>query len=405
MLEKAKGKEKERILRESVDNTALRELLDATFNFSRKYYIKQVSIPDLRTGVSGYGADKHAIFVNLLKVLESGDFRGSKAKSMVEAFMAVCDERQRKWYVRIIKKDLKAGFGITTVNKVGFNIPNHEIMKAMDAFECSKLDKLIQEGGFESPKLDGYRCTAIIIEGEVTLLSMNGIVFKNFPQVEQQLALSFPKGKFVFDGEIISDDFQQMQKSAFAYVRGTVVGDVRYHIFDTIPYEEWVGNDFQMIASSRYRLLEERKAQFKSGTLVVVPHTIVTSKDQIMNYMLQCIEAELEGAMFNPDIPYYRGRPSNRMLKFKLNYDMDCEVLDYKPGESDSKYKDTLGAMVVLQENGLICNVSGFKDVDRDEIWNNQEKYRGKIVKVKYQELTDANIMRFPRFVEWRIDK
>ena len=53
---------------------------------------------------------------------------------------------------------------------------------------------------------------------------------------------------------------------------------------------------------------------------------------------------------------------------------------------------------------------SGFELSMRDEIWNNKDKYIGKIAKIQYFEVTknqkdDKESLRFPVFKEWRFDK
>ena len=54
----------------------------------------------------------------------------------------------------------------------------------------------------------------------------------------------------------MSDDFQAMQQSAFASVRGTSVGDVKYHVFGLIPVSEWDLNEFEISTTVRLNSLD-----------------------------------------------------------------------------------------------------------------------------------------------------
>ena len=45
---------------------------------------------------------------------------------------------------------------------------------------------------------------------------------------------------------------------------------------------------------------------------------------------------------------------------------------------------------------------SGFDDVGREEVWNNQDKYMGKLAKFKYFAVGMLNSYRFPTFCGWR---
>jgi ATP-dependent DNA ligase len=65
-----------------------------------------------------------------------------------------------------------------------------------------------------------------------------------------------------------------------------------------------------------------------------------------------------------------------------------------------------LGKVLVKQENGVAGEVgSGFNDADREYIWNNKDKFLGRKIECKFQELTDDGKMRFPIFLRFRDDK
>ena len=109
-----------------------------------------------------------------------------------------------------------------------------------------------------------------------------------------------------------------------------------------------------------------------------------------------------------PDIPYYLGKKSNKLLKFKsaIMKSEDCEIIGFYEGDTGTKYQGMLGGFVLRQENGLECKCgSGFSDSDRNYIWNNQNEFLGRIVEVKYQEKSNHDIMRFPIFMRYRDDK
>ena len=60
-----------------------------------------------------------------------------------------------------------------------------------------------------------------------------------------------------------------------------------------------------------------------------------------------------EGVMVLPDIPYYLGRKSGGLLKFKTMLSRDCEVIGMYEGKD--KYSKMMGGLIVKQENNLIC--------------------------------------------------
>ncbi len=400
IVEKAKGKSKQAYLTEHVDNTELKELLDAALNFDRKFNIKKFDVTTLERGLF---MGNHGIFMRLLDTLQSRTITGNQAIETVEQFFNRCDEQEAKWYSRILRKDLKSGFGLSTAIKAGFDIPEFKVQLAKDGKKCKKLIDLLNTGCSASPKLDGYRCLAIIHDGDVTLHTRNGDTYENFPQIKETLSKLCPKGKHILDGEIMSDSFQSMQKSAFASKRGTTVGDVKYHVFDKIPVEEWETDTFTTKALERYRLLNKWfRSLPKQNKVVLVGRTTVLTNLDIQKLERNYIQQGYEGIMINPDIPYYKGRKSNGMLKFKTMHTMDCKVIAMKEGKG--KLEGSLGCLVVEQENGVSCEVgSGFSEEERDRIWETPVSVEGRIIEVKYQDLTEGeNRMRFPIFIRWR---
>ncbi len=400
--------DKRAILKANNANKRLHDLLDAAFNYKRKYFIKKWD--DVTP--QGTGVDRHADFISLLSVLESGVIRGDKATQAVQAFLAECTADQSTWYTRVLRRDLKAGFGVDSSIDSGFDIPLFEVQLAKDGKSCKKILQMIKDGLLASRKFDGYRCLALVENGEVTLFTRNGEVFHNFPGVEESLLTLCGVGCYVFDGEVMSTNFNSTQKSAFASKRKTAVGDMIFHIFDMIPYDEWVADSFKRLAFDRYNDLNAfMSTALQSNPSVtnikVVDRVLIKDLQHILDLELQYILEGHEGAMANPNIPYYKGKHSNKMLKFKTFKSMDCEVISAYRGEAGKKYEHTLGGFTVRQENGVLCDVGGgYDDSERDELWENQDQLISRVMEVEYHILSDEDKrMRFPVFKRWRPDK
>mgnify|MGYP002661731694 CR=1 FL=1 len=397
-ISRLSGKNEKRALLESnKSNKRLEQLLDAALNFFRKFHIHKFDISAQAT----VEVDLHDEFMSLLKRLEKREVTGHAAKAVVEEFFNKCTDRQQDWYAKVLRKDLKAGFSVETAAKFFPSIPVFDVQLAKDGKECNKADELIAGGVYSSPKFDGYRCIAVIDNGEVTLFSRNGSVFNNFPTIIESLSKSFAGQSLILDGEIMSDNFQSMQKSAFASKRGTTVGDVMYYVFDTLTIQEWNANKFSELKSQRYLKLLQYGLQFGSN-VKVVQQELVTSLERVLELERIYIGMGFEGVMVVPDIPYYKGKKSNRLMKFKTMVSQDCEITGFYEGEP-GKHEGRLGGLVLRQENGLACDVgSGFGDEDRDYIWQNKKEFLGRVIEVKYQELTADGIMRFPVFMRFR---
>jgi DNA ligase 1 len=405
-IEAASGKAKIQLLKAYQNDSDLAQLLDAALNYKRRFYIKkfELSSPQPYSNAS----DKQPAFLELLKQLESRHITGHAALQAVEQFLATCNELEQKWYARVIRKDLRAGFGAESAVKAGFDIPVFDVQLAKPGEDCKRLDEMLKEGCWVSRKVDGYRCIAVIENGNVELLTRSGQLFENFSSIETSLAKMFEGQSIVLDGEIMSDSFNAMQQSAFASTRGTTVGDVAYHLFDIVSYDEWTSDKFVTPYKQRLAQLEnlftvevELLNREIPSNIRLLQHEAVSTKADIFLLTSQYISEGYEGLMLKPNVPYYRGKISNRMLKFKEMKSWDCEVLSVYEGEGRNLGR--MGGVVVMQENGVNCDVgSGWTDHQRIVFWDNPTAIIGRIIECQYQELTDDQKMRFPTFQRFR---
>jgi len=105
-----------------------------------------------------------------------------------------------------------------------------------------------------------------------------------------------------------------------------------------------------------------------------------------------------EGLMLRqPGSRYEVGR-SNTLLKAKVMLELDAQIVEHVAGQG--RHRGRLGALLVKLANGLTFNVgTGFSDAERES-----PPIIGSVITVRYQELTDRGVPRFPSFVRVRRD-
>ena len=86
------------------------------------------------------------------------------------------------------------------------------------------------------------------------------------------------------------------------------------------------------------------------------------------------------------------------------------QVVGFKRGTPGTKYENSLGALECASSDGKVrCFASGIADDLRDEIWNNQDEFLGKVVTVKCNGLSQnadgEYSLLHPRFMKFRDDK
>lgn len=266
-----------------------------------------------------------------------------------------------------------------------------------------------------TPKLDGIR--VLKIGGKILTRK-----FKELPNghIRMLLEKHLPDGA---DGEIMTPGgFNEIQS---AVMSRDGAPDFTYFMFDYVkgnlntPYQDRVR---EMKAFRRY--------EYPFGFVVLMPKRI-DSVEALLSYEKIILENGYEGVMVrDPNGRYKCGRSTlseQILLKLKRFKDSEAIVLGFTEkmrnnneqitdefGLSKRSHKKegkiaagALGSILVrdLESNVLFEIGSGFDDKLKKEIWENRDKYLGKIVKYKYQTvgIKESTLCpRFPVFIGFR---
>lgn len=326
-------------------------------------------------------------------------------------FYSVSEENET-WMRKILKKHLAIGTSTKTVNSVIENlIPTFNVSLAQK-FDLKRLKdaSLIAI----EPKLDGIRCFAIVENSDVNLYARSGKLIKNFDASIGQELISLGDG--CYDGEIMGKDFISLMRQA--YRKDTVdLAGTYFAIFDFLSLEEWNSKASVTSCFARYDELVKRftgktpeglgmgiipKQSFKY--LEVVQRSYITPVMSVIQGLHdKYVKEGYEGAMIKDiSAPYKFGR-GFEVMKYKDFHDVDLPISQLLEGTG--KHSDKLGSVVVCF-NGVNVQVgSGFSDDLREKIWKNKNSFVGRMIEVRYQEVTPDGSLRFPTFVCFRNDR
>ena len=114
-----------------------------------------------------------------------------------------------------------------------------------------------------------------------------------------------------------------------------------------------------------------------------------------------------EGIMINLDRMYEYKRSSG-LLKYKKFNTIDLKIVGFQEGTG--KYEDMLGAFICEYKGNTLFVGSGMNDDLRYHAWHHKEDYFGKIIEVKYKDIshnkeTGMESLQFPIFLQVRTDK
>ena len=358
-----------------------------------------------------------AEFLDTLKKLEERWLTGNSMRDKIED---LCNrskmEEWNDWYRRILIKDLRCGVTHKTINKnTTMQVPVFDCMLATDS---AKHEKKMVGNVIVEPKLDGVRVIVIcdVDKDEVKLFSRNGKELSNFPEINKQFddILDQMGESMVFDGEVMSDDFQTLMREIHRK-GGAKTKDAKLNLFDCLPLSEFKNggsNSVNDTILNRKKMLES----FNYGpniNLVEFVKMDLSDEDgqkQFADYNKLCIDKGFEGIMVKPIGGVYECKRSTLWLKVKPFIEVSLKVIDTEEGTGRNVGK--LGALIVEgKDDGkfIKTNVgSGLSDSDRENYWKAKEKLIGQVVEVRADAITqnqnakDEWSLRFPRFLRFR---
>ena len=269
-----------------------------------------------------------------------------------------------------------------------------------------------------SPKLDGIRC--LMVDGAKSR------TFKDIPNhhIRKELA-DLPDG---LDGELISG--KTFQDCTGNVMREDSVNDFEYWVFDWVqddPKEEYIDRLGELISFVKNRA--------RNPHIRLVPTVFVMNNEELEKYEQENLDAGYEGTMIRSlEGPYKFGRSTEKqgyLLKIKPFVDSECEVIGFiemlhneNKAEKDNfgrtKRSSAKAGKVPAGKLGkfLVRNLStdkSFPDAEfsigtgegltmelRQEIWDNQGEYLGKLIKYKYQLIGSKDAPRIPIFLGFR---
>lgn len=400
--------DKENILKRNKDNELFKEVLRFTYD---PYIVTGLSKKKLNKKVKFKPYDTEDDITDIMSYLANNNTGRDKDIIYIQNWLRNQDDKEI--LSEIITKDLKCGITAKTINKVFKGlIREFNVMLASGYFKDDN-DKKVKGDFILTTKLDGVRNVVIKENGSCKFFSRQGQVMEGFVEIEKEFE-SLPDN-MVYDGELLlkndkglaSDD---LYRETMKIVRKDgIKKNVEFHVFDALPLEEFQKGKSKSKCIDRKKFLNNLLADKGFERIIEVPMLYVGSdKNKIMELLDEAKKNNEEGIMLNKCSGLYECKRSKEILKVKVMQTCDVRVIGFEEGSGVNKGR--LGAMLIDYKGNTVGVGSGFKQDERIEIWNNQEKYLGKIIELQYfEESTNQNdnaiSLRFPVFKCFRLDK
>lgn len=308
-------------------------------------------------------------------------------------------QEDRDFYEQMITKSFKLGADKKVINSVipGL-IPTWEVMLGTSIEHC----KLPENTWFSlSQKLNGNRCT--YYNGEFYTRQNKKYIGLNHIKADIE---KIPNAKeYVFDGELIYKNNEGLSDSS-AFQKGTGIAnnkseskeELKLVLFDVLPKEEFDNKISKDTYKIRKKHLLDLKQYETENIEIVQMFYEGTDQSEIWKWLDYCEQHDMEGCMLNLDTPYECKRTKS-LMKIKKFYDFDLQIVGYEEGTGRNKGR--LGAFVVDYNGNKVKVGSGYSDEERVNFWNNRDKYIGRVITVKYKEIskdkkTGLESLQFP---------
>lgn len=247
---------------------------------------------------------------------------------------------------------------------------------------------------FGQPKLDGVRC---IVKAD-GMWSRNGKAIISAPHIYDSLRPLFEQDPdLILDGELYADKNVADFNTIISCVRKTkpTLADlklsadcIQYHIYD-LP-----SNDGTFV--QRFRSLFKMKLP---ECCVIVQTDQIDNENDLLAYYYDYMHLGYEGQILRTDSKYENKR-SKSLLKHKSFVDAEFEILGVEEGKGNLSGK--VGRLN-FNINGKAFDAAVNGDWEYIErLWNSKDGLIGKTATVKYFELTEDGIPRFPKVIAIR---
>jgi DNA ligase-1 len=374
------------------------------------------------SGPDGQGLPWTA-FAKLADDLATRKLTGDAAKKAIELCLSVATQAEwNDWYMRILTKDMRAGFTEGTINRVTekkfpqYAIPVFSCQLAHDS--ANHESKVVGKKLIEV-KLDGVRVITVVHpDGRVDQYSRNGKELVNFPHVKEQIAKvahTF-KSAMVLDGEIMSGTFQDLMKQIHRKSSATA-NDAVLNLFDIVTLDEFNAGGSKVAQTLRSHGLktwfESNEAALPNVTVVaqeLVDLDTEAGQARYKEINALAIAGGYEGIMLKDPGAGYVNKRTVAWMKLKPFIEVTLKAVAVEEGTGKNAGK--MGAVLFEgTDDGKFIRVSvggGWSDKDRDDIWANKDKVLDELGEVRAdaltlnQDSTDVYSMRFPRFKTWR---
>lgn len=275
----------------------------------------------------------------------------------------------------------------------------------MLAVDFKKRGHSMQYPAIGQRKFDGVRCIAYLSNGEVILESRKGKEFPHLNHLRDVIKPYLKEGE-ILDGELYSEtlDFQRtvglVRRESLSQEDIDVMPQIGYRIYDMFSTDSSIT---ELPFTERYdmakKLVTDVQANhshsLRNPLLIMTKNYVIDDEYAIQGLHDQFVQEGYEGIMVrNPSMPYQMDKRSSGLMKFKSFKDDEYPIVGYTEATGNDA-----GTVIWICEapNGITFKARPTGTREQRTTWfENADAIVGKDLTVRYFELTNDGIPRFP---------
>lgn len=415
--------EKQTLIAEQIAHQTFRRALVSALDPLISYGISKRPV----AGAIGDDVFDHSTWT-LLSDLTARRLTGNNAITAVTSEMTRLEPKSSELFWRIIKKDLRAGFGAETVNKVAKGL-----IQAFPYMRCvlpadAKFDTWDwAAGAFSQQKADGAFTNIDHDHAGVVRLTTragNELPIEQFSGIETGVKALITKGSQTH-GEILAllDGRIADRATGNGILNSVLAGGSfpenavpLFFAWDQIPLSAvQPKGEHKVSYRSRFTTLVAQ-LEGSEGSVRLIPTTIVHSLKEAYAHCTSLQGQGKEGTVLKNGAGFWKDTKSGNkdVVKLKLEVDVDLITKEILNGEDGTKNQGRAGRVrMETRDRRLSVNVAVKNEKLRDAIDADREDFIDRIWTVRFNEITEPSASNplhslfLPRMAEdgYRTDK
>lgn len=352
---------------------------------------------------------------------------GNAAKQAVQETLNMLNEQSADLLTRILRKDLRAGFSESSINKVCAGLISEFPYQRCSLPKDAKFQTWQWESGaISQEKADGMFANGDHeLSGNVSLRSRQGTEFpmEKFPEIEREIRERLTPG-YQQHGEIVvfRDGVLCARQDGNGVMNHVLSGGdfapnerPVYMVWDQIPLSSVMKKGkCDTPYKVRFGSLLQQLKRVGGSSVMVIPTRIVKSLGEAYKHAGELMKAGKEGSVVKNPLGIWKDGTSKDQIKLKLEFEVDLIITGIVPGRAGTKNAGRAGSLSCKTSDGkLLTDVTVKNEAMRLKVDENPDDWIGRVIAVTANDITepsDSNPLHslfLPRMSEanYRTDK